>query len=58
MLERLINGCAFDKRYKGQMLTFDRPRVFILANTKPDCGLLSRDRWLIIVAIVSNSSYY
>ena len=44
-IEELKNGCAFDKRYKGQMLTFDRPRIFIFTNTLPDYNLLSNDRW-------------
>ena len=44
-LMEIKNGCCFDKRYKGQMLTFDRPRVFMFTNTLPEWTLLSQDRW-------------
>ena len=39
-VEELKNGCAFDKRYKGQMLTFDRPIIFIFTNSLPEFKLL------------------
>lgn len=44
-IEEIKNGVCYDKRYKGAMLNFDRPRVFVFTNTLPNYELLSRDRW-------------
>lgn len=44
-IEIIKNGCAFDKRYSGKKIRFDRPRVFVFTNILPEFQLMSRDRW-------------
>lgn len=46
-IEIVKNGVAFDKRYKGTKIRFDRPRIFIFANEKPNFKFLTKDKWVI-----------
>lgn len=46
-IESLKNGVAYDKRYEGKKIRFDRPQIVVFTNCLPDFGLLSRDRWRV-----------
>lgn len=47
-LETLKNGVAYDKRYEGRKMRFDRPQIFVFTNTLPEFSLMSRDRWRVM----------
>jgi hypothetical protein len=46
-LESLKNGFAYDKRYEGRKLRFDRPQIIVFTNHLPDFNLMSKDRWRV-----------
>lgn len=46
-IETLKSGYCYDDRYKFQRRIFDRPRICIFTNSKPDTSLLSKDMWKI-----------
>lgn len=46
-LEVVKNGVAYDKRYKGRKVRFNRPRIFVFTNLLPNLNLMSKDRWKI-----------
>lgn len=47
-LETLKNGLAYDKRYEGKKIRFDRPQIFVFTNSLPDFNLMSPDRWRVM----------
>lgn len=46
-IETLKSGYCYDDRYKFQRRLFDKPRVCVFTNTKPDLNYLSKDMWKI-----------
>ena len=44
-IEEIKNGYAYDDRYKFTQKLFEPPHIWVFTNTKPEEGLLSRDRW-------------
>lgn len=46
-IEQLKNGKVYNKRYKGQKKSFDRPNVIVFSNQMPKLEWLSADRWNI-----------
>lgn len=55
-IEIIKNGVAYDKRYSGKKIRFDRPQIFIFTNTLPSFELMSKDRW-VILNILPDYSY-
>ena len=55
-IEVIKNGVAYDKRYSGKKIRFDRPQIFIFTNTLPAFSLMSKDRW-VILNILPDYSY-
>ncbi len=46
-IECIKNGCFFSPKYESIMCVFDPPHIIIFANSSPDEGGLSEDRWVI-----------
>lgn len=46
-IETLKSGYCYDDRYKFTRRLFDRPRICVFTNVKPDQSLLSKDMWKI-----------
>lgn len=46
-VEVIKNGVAYDKRYRGNKIRFDRPRIFVFTNELPAFKLMSKDRWVV-----------
>lgn len=44
-VETLKSGYCYDDRYKFTRRLFDRPRICVFTNVKPDLALLSKDMW-------------
>lgn len=57
-IEVIKNGVAYDKRYKGRKIRFDRPRIFIFTNTLPEFKLMSKDRWNVWTLYHNNLKKY
>lgn len=55
-IEIIKNGVAYDKRYSGKKIRFDRPQIFVFTNTLPHFDLMSRERW-VILNILQDYSY-
>ncbi len=45
-IEVIKNGIAYDKRYSAEKKRFDRPRVFVFTNTRPNYDLMTKDKWV------------
>lgn len=45
-IETIKDGYAYDDRYHFTEKVFDCPNIWIFTNSKPDCNLLSKDRWV------------
>lgn len=46
-LEALKNGLMYSGKYEGGQCVFPHPHVICFANTIPDIGAMSNDRWVI-----------
>lgn len=46
-IEQLHNGCMYSGKYEGGECIFPRPHVVCFANSLPDLGSMSKDRWLV-----------
>lgn len=46
-METLKDGLAFSSKYESGMLKFNPVHVVVFANTPPDAGKLSSDRWIV-----------
>lgn len=46
-IEKLKSGYCYDDRYKFQRRLFNRPRICMFTNVKPNLSLLSKDMWKI-----------
>lgn len=47
-MEEIKNGLFASTKYECKMLIFNCPHVFVFANSEPDYGAMSTDRWNII----------
>ncbi len=47
-IECIKNGFISSGKYEGGQYTFKSPHVYVFANSKPDRGKFSMDRWNII----------
>ncbi len=47
VFEGVKNGCFFASKYESSMAIMNPPHVFCFANSPPELGLLSKDRWVI-----------
>nr|QKV51223.1 putative replication associated protein [Crucivirus sp.] len=45
-IETIKGGRAFDKRYKGKEMRFDKPHIWIFTNSCPKSNWLTKNRWL------------
>lgn len=48
VLESLKNGMIYSGKYEGGVCIFPNPHVLVFANTPPDRGRMSDDRWLVL----------
>ncbi len=46
-IEKIKDGCFFTSKYESGMALCNPPHIFIFANSPPERGLLSLDRWSI-----------
>jgi len=46
-IETIKDGYAYDDRYTFKEKYFDSPQIFVISNSVPDCGMMSRDRWVV-----------
>jgi len=44
-LEEIKNGLFFSSKYESQMVTFNKPHLFVFANIPPATDKLSQNRW-------------
>lgn len=44
-IENIKDGHVWDNRYTYKEKWFDSPNIWVFTNKKPNCQLLSRDRW-------------
>jgi hypothetical protein len=47
-IEAIKNGLLYSGKYEGGICVFNSPHVIIFANSPPDVGKLSLDRWNIV----------
>lgn len=46
-LEKVKDGCFFSAKYESAQVLFNPPHVLVFANSPPDLGTMSADRWKV-----------
>lgn len=46
-IEQIKDGRLYEARYSPQMMTIERPAIWVFSNEMPDVSMLTKSRWLV-----------